>query len=144
MTASNGDLQGRDDLIPFTLHLSPDQIEWLSDRADQNDTTVGCMVRTLFRTIRARGDVDPANLNGSSGASSRCDSDATTLDRLRRANERLESITASDEADSGETDVDEEVLRSSPLADVESPSGPAPAEDREKSGDPPSMFDLAE
>lgn len=114
-------------LVSLAVHLTPDQIEWLSEQATRHDVSTDHVVRRLINRARAGSSSDaspPASASGSEDtreASLDVEDDDTALGRLRQAQERIRDLAGIDGS----------------AADASPPS------DESDADDPPSMFEIA-
>jgi len=146
--------------VPLTLYFSPDQLEWLSERAEQQDVPVHKIVRGLITAARQSEKFDSGTLRLSSPQPG-CDG-GNTLDQLRGAEEKSETLCAGKETEPGRPTTrhplrsrsffHEEALAETD--DEEPPSGTAQASSQGSVDDehapvpgaladtPPSMFEI--
>jgi len=146
MTTSNPGPQAKTTLAVLTASLREPQIEWLNERADQDDVSIDRLVRQFIDAARTE---DRANSDASSGAAASASGSTgadTMLARLRKAKKTLDSLSYSDE----ETEKDDRAV-----GEEASPAGPASSGETGASdassehvggdtagGSPRSMFDF--
>jgi hypothetical protein len=114
------------ELVPLTLHFTPDQVDWLTDVADQTEMTIDQAARCLVREARSSdadglpgtsppGPPEPQEMNveerpaperENSGDEEQAPCDTTALSRLRQASETLESLRSLGEEDTDGDDTE--------------------------------------
>lgn len=112
-------------IIPLTLYVRPDQIEWLTERAERQGVPVHEVVQRLIAEARwGKRDGQEA---GRSSASPSGSPDPSVLNQLRGAKKKLEALRGAADATADEQ------------AGNERPPVPGDSDNP-----PPSMFELVE
>lgn len=153
-----------DSLDTLEVKLTPKQIDWLRQKADDRNLSLDHVLRSIV-TTQIREDAmersgDSRSGDGATHATGTPSSDTETsepddknrtsssiVESLRSARERLDALTAPDEAaDAPVASSPPSYLHSElqPPSPSENPSELDETEDPKRNGEPPSMFDLVD